>query len=368
MLKHRISTFMDCVQKTLFPRLEEVDIQFTPKLQRLVEILELLRVEEFVKRPSSNVRGVKPKDRRCLARAFVAFYFYGGNDRGAFCERLLIDANLRKVCGWEYRNQVPSASTFCRVFKTFAETSLADRVHSKKVEEWFKDEIIWHCAVDSSAISAREHPINKHPAPPKEKKKRGRPCKDAPPVKPVELTRLQRQVNQVPEVSLIELSTVCNFGTKKNSKGKEFHWIGYKLHAAVNEHCIPIIGITTSASVFDNQVAIPIMKFINQRTGTVFYDLFDKAYDAEPIRQVSDSLGHRPIIDHKKRRGEEKSIPLEPDRAEIYKGRTVVERFFGRLKDEFGGDAVRVKGHKKVHAHLMFGLLVIFADQLLRIT
>jgi len=58
---------------------------------------------------------------------------------------------------------------------------------------------------------------------------------------------------------------------------------------------------------------------------------------------------------------------LEPDRAEHYKGRTVVERFNARLKDEFGGDMVRVRGHRKVHAHLMFGVLLIFADQLLRL-
>ena len=45
----------------------------------------------------------------------------------------------------------------------------------------------------------------------------------------------------------------------------------------------------------------------------------------------------------------------------------MAERFNARLKDEFGGNMVRVRGHRKVHAHLMFGLLVILADQLLRI-
>ena len=371
MLAYRISTFTDCIQKSLFPRLEEVDIQMTPKLHRLVEILELLRIEEFVKRPSSNVRGVKPKDRRYLARAFIAFYYYGGNDRNAFCGRLLVDANLRKVCGWEYTNDVPSPSTFSRTFNTFAETFLADTTHISKVKEFFENELVWHSAIDSSAISVREKPIKnlkKDEELPKEKKKRGPRGKDASPAEPVELTRLQSQIDQEPEISLIYIPTACDYGTKKNSKGKVSHWAGNKLHVGVNEYCVPMIGITTSASVHDSQVAIPIMKFIHQRVNTVFYDLCDKAYDAEPIRQVSYSLGHCPIIDHKKRRGEKEIIPMEPDRAETYKGRTVVERFFGRLKDEFGGNSVRVRGYKKVHAHLMFGLLVIFADQLLRIT
>jgi hypothetical protein len=371
MLAYKISTFTDCVQKTLFPRLEEAGLQLTPKLHRLVEILELLRIEEFVKRPSSHVRGVKPKDRRCLARAFVAFYYYGGNDRNAFCGRLLVDANLRKVCGWEYSNQVPSPSTFCRAFKLFAETTLADSTHVSKVKEWYNDVVVWHSAIDSSAISVRERPAKrpkKDAASPKEKKKPGPRGKDAPPADPVELTRLQRQIDQEPEISLIEIPTVCDWGTKKSSKGKEFHWTGYKLHAGVTERGVPMIGITTSASLHDSQVAIIIMKTIHQRVETVFYDLGDKAYDAAPIRQVSDSLGHCPIIDRKKRRGEMDIIPMEPDRAETYKGRTAVERFFARIKDEVGGDNIRVRGHAKVHAHLMFGLLVIFADQLLRIT
>jgi hypothetical protein len=44
-----------------------------------------------------------------------------------------------------------------------------------------------------------------------------------------------------------------------------------------------------------------------------------------------------------------------------------VERVYGRLKDEFGGRMIRVRGPKKVMAHLMFGLLALTADQLLRL-
>ena len=74
-----------------------------------------------------------------------------------------------------------------------------------------------------------------------------------------------------------------------------------------------------------------------------------------------------PIIDYIKRRGQERARELEPDRAAHYQGRTTVEQFNARLKDEFGGSHVRVRGQRKVHAHLMCGLLVIFADQLLRL-
>ena len=45
---------------------------------------------------------------------------------------------------------------------------------------------------------------------------------------------------------------------------------------------------------------------------------------------------------------------------------TAVERVFGRLKDEFGGRHVRVRGQGKVACHLMFGMLALTVDQLLR--
>ena len=44
----------------------------------------------------------------------------------------------------------------------------------------------------------------------------------------------------------------------------------------------------------------------------------------------------------------------------------MVERVYGRLKDEFGGRFVRVRGYAKVMAHLMFGILALTADQILR--
>ena len=39
------------------------------------------------------------------------------------------------------------------------------------------------------------------------------------------------------------------------------------------------------------------------------------------------------------------------------------ERINGRLKDEFGGRHVRVRGYDKVLAHLMFGMTVLTASR-----
>ncbi len=50
-----------------------------------------------------------------------------------------------------------------------------------------------------------------------------------------------------------------------------------------------------------------------------------------------------------------------------YRERTTVERVNARLKDEFGGRTVRVRGNAKVMCHLMFGILALTADQILRL-
>jgi IS5 family transposase len=69
-----------------------------------------------------------------------------------------------------------------------------------------------------------------------------------------------------------------------------------------------------------------------------------------------------------------KAIPMaKPPRElskaqrERYKERTMVERANARLKDEFGGRNVRVRGAAKVMAHLMFGVLALTADQLMKL-
>jgi hypothetical protein len=50
-----------------------------------------------------------------------------------------------------------------------------------------------------------------------------------------------------------------------------------------------------------------------------------------------------------------------------YNARSASERVNARLKDEFGACNVRVRGYAKVACHLLFGVLVLAADQLMRL-
>ena len=132
----------------------------------------------------------------------------------------------------------------------------------------------------------------------------------------------------------------------------------------------------TSASTHDSQVAIPLGTLTAGRVENL-YDLMDAAYDSIEIRAHCNLLGHRPIIDVNPRRSVEMQGALRREK----KARRTLGLFFPgaslrraqgpsgsmRLKDEFGGRHVRVRGYDKVLAHLMFGMTVLTASQLMRL-
>jgi hypothetical protein len=61
-------------------------------------------------------------------------------------------------------------------------------------------------------------------------------------------------------------------------------------------------------------------------------------------------------------------IPMAPHEAVRYDERTAAEWCNGRFKVEFGGRCVQGRGADKVMLHLMFGIIALFADQLLKAT
>ena len=109
------------------------------------------------------------------------------------------------------------------------------------------------------------------------------------------------------------------------------------------------------------------------------YDLMDSAYDVLGIIAHSRSLGHVPLVDKNPRGnkvlGEEleaeskrqKLLNLESAEKVRYNEITTAEQANARLKDGFGGRIVRVRGHAKVMCHLMFGVLALSADQLMKL-
>jgi transposase len=368
------------IQKSLFPWLEEQLGELTEKEKKLVTMLELIRIERFPAF-SRSLYGRPPKERAAIARAFVAKAVYNMPTTRALLDRLASDKKLRRICGWEQKGGIPSEATFSRAFAEFSESQLPACVHEAMISENLSEDIVSHISRDSTEIESREKPPKATKAEiesdeKKPKRKLGRPKKGEEPVKVP--TRLERQRTMTLEEMLADLPNQCDVGTKKNSKGHKETWIGFKFHVDAADGQIPISCILTSASTHDSQVALPLAAMTSQRIINL-YDLMDAAYDAPIIRERSRSLGHVPIIDINTRRNTKlkEELRAEDQRLELlhferpedrrYKERTNVERVYARLKDEFGGRMIRVRGYAKVLTHLMFGILALTADQLMRL-
>ena len=372
-VREKLSHTWQHIQSALFPMIQEEVGFLTKKQMQLIQVLEVAQLEAYI--PSAyGYPGRPTKCRVAIARAFVAKSVYNMTTTRMLIDRLISDPATRRICGWERKAEIPSETTFSRAFDEFSRSHLVERVHQAIIKEHLGEQIVGHISRDSTAINAREKP-EKKPTITKKPKKRGRPKKGE--ERPKELTRLERQAagQPLPEM-LAELPTSCRVGTKRNSKGHTTSWIGYKLHIDAADGGIPISCILTSASLHDSQAAIPLAEITHERVSNL-YDLMDAAYDVPQIKGHSKGLGHVPIIDTNPRSKVKKAaMDLETKRRkkvnymtaedQRYNERSTVERVNGRIKDEFGARMVRVRGHAKVMAHLMFGIVVMTVDQLMK--
>ena len=350
------------VQHELMPALRLEIGALTPKLEKLIHTLEWVRIEEFVGSTWSGV-GRRPHDRGAMANAFVAKAVLGLPTTAALIERLRMDRSLKRICGFPIWKRLPDESSFSRAFAGFAEAKLAERVHEALVKQYLGNELIGHISRDGTAIEAREKPVKALAVttePIARKIKRGRPKSG----EVRGLKRIGRQLTQTLKEMLAELPRACDRGSKCNAQGYKNRWNGYKLHLDTADCGVPVSALLTSASVHDSQAAVPLSMMTLRRV-TNLYDLMDAAYCSDELRAYSLSLGHVPLIDHNPRRGEKKAFA--PHEAQRYKERTQAERTNARLKDDFGGRHIRVRGHAKVMSHLMFGILALSTDQLMRL-
>jgi hypothetical protein len=370
-LRNRLSQIWGNIQGTLFPMEEEEIGPISEKHKRLIAVLELVRIEHFVNVYCyNNYLGRPPKDRVSLARAFIAKIVLKLEFTNQLRDHLLSDKQLRRICGWNSSRQVPSESKFCRVFEEFAHLKLADLAHESLIKDMYEGEIIGHVVKDSTPIIARERAVRKKKEV-KAPKKNGRPKKG----EVREKTRIENQNKMSLDDMLADLPKQCDFGKKKSANGHTLVWKGYKLHAAVDDHCVPLAVILTSASLHDSQAAIPLA-IKADKVSNNFYDLMDSAYNVGGILAHSKSLGHVPLVGHWSKNTEaKKEKETEDKRREIlhwhpaeeirYNERGKAERFNALVKDYYGASSIRVRGHTKVHCHLMFGILALAASLLL---
>jgi len=352
-------------QTRLFPWLEERVDPLSEKEQQFVQVVSLMDLNKHMREYRWIGIGRRRADRASIAKAFVAKAVYNFETTKVLIEYLCGSKNLRRLCGWETRGDIPSESTFSRAFAEYSRGCMPQKIHEAMVTTYCKDKIAGHVSRDATAIEAREKAAKKQgeEAASRQKRKRGRPKRGEEAV-PKPVKRLDLQVGRSLEENLLDLPCHCDVGTKKDSKGYKMTWRGYKLHIDCIDGDIPVSALLTSASLHDSQAAIPLAQMTSKRV-TSLYDLMDAAYDAPQIREFSEKLFHVPVIDPNPRRGEK--IPLDPAKRARFAQRSSVERVNSYLKDNHGGSHIRVRGASKVMAHLMFGLIVITANQLFRL-
>lgn len=352
------------IQCWLLPILEDEIGELDEKHRQFVAICELCAPQDHMHAYSWIGNGCPPKDRLALCKAFIAKAVWDFPSTRDLIDAVRHRPTLRRLCGWESLGDVPSEATFSRSFDSFAHDDLPQRIHEAMIQTHYADKIAGHISRDATAIHAREKAANKPEKESKPPKHRGKRPKNQPPPPPPDPSRLERQLKRGLNENLADLPTACDWGCKKNSQNKVECWRGYKLHMDTIDGDIPVSAILSSASLHDSQVAIPLAQMTAARV-TSFYDLADAAYDAKEIREMSARLGHVAIIDHNQRRGVKREF--SPAEAVRYRERSAAERVNGHLHDEHGGRHIRVRGPVKVASHLAFGLVVIAAEQMLRL-
>ena len=355
-------------ERYLFPMVEEEIGEISEKMKEFLRIVEIIRPARFL---TDALRwcglGRPMKDREHILRAFFMKSVYDFPTTKVLIENLKTNPSLRYLCGWESRGAVPSEATFSRAFSIFTEGRILEEVHAVLIQENYAKKLVGHASIDSTAIEGRERACRIAEKKPKIKKKRGRKSKAEKEamlkaeLEEIHTRRLALQGGRTLEANLEDLPQGCDWGGKRDSKGNAYHWRGYKLHLSIGDGGVPLASVLSSASLHDSQVAIPLMQKVAERA-TVLYDLADSGYDAGEIKDFSRRLGHVPIIDCNKRRGE--YIPFAPAEQRRYCERSTVERGNSDLKDNYGARHVRVKGHWKVWCHLMFGVIAIAVKQL----
>lgn len=378
-LRETLSTYWLRIQEELLPWLDDTMVgPLSGYHRQLVSVLGLARIEALL--PGwQGLPGRPPSERAALARAFVAKAVFNIPTTRLLIGMLSADKTLRRLCGWQRAGEVPSEATFSRAFAAFAASALPSRLHDALIKETHADRLVGHISRDSTAIEAREKPAKPdQPVPVAQPKcKRGRPPKGE--IRPTQPPRrIERQLGMTLAAMLADLPRHCDVGAKRNAKGYQESWIGYKLHIDSADGEIPISCVLTSASMHDSQVAIPLATMTAARV-TNLYDLMDSAYDVAEIKQHSRELNHVPIIDINPRAtpGLKQELAQEARRQRLvghrmaeqvrYGERSTAERVNGGLKDNHGGRTVRVRGPVKVMCHLMFGVFSFTALQLLRL-
>jgi hypothetical protein len=157
----------------------------------------------------------------------------------------------------------------------------------------------------------------------------------------------ERQTYSDPDASWGHRSAVST------RKGGGFY--GYRIHAAVcTKTGLPLAWQVETARSHESNYAAPLLDAVHARGFTPLTCAMDMGYDYNRIYDETRERGCVPIIPLKKNRH---AIPLSTiphgshEWKRLYRGRSAVEREFGRLKHHYALAMLRVRGIERVRLH-----------------
>ena len=127
------------LENSLFPSLKrELQLEeLSNKEQKLIKILDFAQIEKNITVVSITNT---PKHREEIARAFIAKkVFIISKQQETLSIGFKNDRTLRILCGWRYKNDIPSESKFSREYlKELSELKIAQKTHEQFVKEYLR--------------------------------------------------------------------------------------------------------------------------------------------------------------------------------------------------------------------------------------
>ena len=172
--------------------------------------------------------GRPPVDHMAVYKAFLFKAVHDVPTTKEMIERLMLEPQSRRLCGWIWPEDVPCEAKFSEVNKEFSQMGFTDEWFGDFVKTFVGTEGRMSVCYDSAPVPVRAKAAN-----------RKRVLSELEPDQPEPGSRLEWQAGQDADTALEELPQDCDWGTKRDAHGKPRHWKGGKIHAAVTDDGIP---------------------------------------------------------------------------------------------------------------------------------
>lgn len=268
-------------QPTLFDidYLEKLDIQ--EKYKEIFSPLDWIKVLILFQK-ESRVGPSITVNYEALLRSLMVRIMEKIPTQKALIARLKSDLRLKLSVGFLYSEAIPSEATYSRVMAILASNLSVIEQMNQSLLQLINEELdIFeeNVAIDVTAIEARTKPVKtENPKLPSTTEER---------------TMTTKEILEM-------IPTYASWGVKKNSKGKNDFWFGYKGTLAVSTKSQYILCMDiASAFASDVSLAIPTIRktaqWLQKKKERTYFS-FDKGYDAKEIYQELHALDLEPII------------------------------------------------------------------------